>query len=59
MSVINTMLKDLEQRQAPEGHGRYQPPRRSALWIYLLLTGSMMALAAGGSWWWLDSRVNS
>ena len=56
MSVINTMLKDLEQRQAPEGHGRYQPPRRSALWIYLLLTGSMMALAAGGSWWWLDHQ---
>ncbi len=57
MSVINTMLKDLEQRQAAAGHGRYQPPRRAPWWPYLLLTLGMMGAAGGGVWWWLDRQA--
>lgn len=39
MSVINTMLRDLEQRSAQPENGRYQPPvaRRSSTWLWVLL----------------------
>ena len=60
MSVINQMLKDLEQRETPgeESAKPVQPvviqpkasPRGRARWVIVLLLLVIIAMAAG--WWW-------
>ena len=62
MSVINTMLKDLEQREAQTLSGRYQPPQpsrwRLALIAWLLALLCIPALAYGVWHLWLDQPAN-
>ena len=58
MSVINTMLKDLEQREGQTLSGRYQPPQpsrwRLALIAWLLALLCIPVLAYGVWHLWLD-----
>lgn len=62
MSVINTMLKDLEQREGQTLSGRYQPPQpsrwRLALIAWLLALLCVPALAYGVWHLWLDQPAN-
>lgn len=62
MSVINTMLKDLEQREGQTLSGRYQPPQpsrwRLALIAWLLALLCIPALAYGVWHLWLDQPAN-
>lgn len=63
MSVINTMLKDLEQREGQTLSGRYQPPQPSrwrlalAAWLLALLCVPALAYAV----WhlWLDQPASA
>lgn len=56
MSVINRMLKDLDQRQHRPADEQYTPaaiapePVRWGLWAGI---GLAVLAVAGGSWWWL------
>ena len=62
MSVINTMLKDLEQREGQTLSGRYQPPQpsrwRLALIAWLLALLCVPALAYGVWHLWLDQPAS-
>lgn len=62
MSVINTMLKDLEQREGQTLSGRYQPPRpsrwRLALIVWLLVLVCVPALAYAVWHLWLYQPAN-
>jgi len=63
MSVINTMLKDLEQREGQTLSGRYQPPQpsrwRLALIAWLLALVCIPALAYGVWHLWLDQPAST
>ena len=63
MSVINTMLKDLEQREGQTLSGRYQPPQpsrwRLALIAWLLALLCVPALAYGVWHLWLDHPASA
>ena len=63
MSLINKMLRDLDQRQASvaeraglSGQVRALPPERRFPWRPLLLTLSGVMLGAVGVWAWLQSQ---
>ena len=62
MSVINTMLKDLEQREGQTLSGRYQPPSpsrwRLAMIAWLLALLCVPALAYGIWHLWLDQPAH-
>ena len=65
MSVINQMLKDLEQRETPEGDlvrpapsvvlQSQAPSSGSTRWVIALLLVIIVAMAAG--WWWTTQSV--
>lgn len=63
MSVINTMLKDLEQREGQTLSGRYQPPQpsrwRLALVAWLLALLCVPALAYAVWHLWLDQPASA
>ena len=56
MSVINRMLKDLDQRQHRPADEQYTPaaiaPEPVRWWLWLSLSAAVVVIA-GGSWWWL------
>ena len=52
MSVINTMLRDLEQREGQTLSGRYQPPAPRR-WTLLLGLALLLLIAVPALAYWL------